>query len=245
MALAGRIGGLAAAGAAVAARGALALGWAGWAVPLGAVQAAGTGLLLWGSLPRHLRGLGPAAAGVLLAALAAGASRSEVAGVQGLAGASHALLYAGLLAVFAPTLRRGQVPFVTRLARRLNPAFHSGMEGYTRAVTLAWCAFFAAQLASSAVLLAAAPGWWGVLTGLPGLLLVAGMALAERTVRGMRFPGMAHISVVQVIRGVRAGGRPAPAAGGAGPPAAGCPGHSGSATPRPDPARDSAPGPAS
>lgn len=239
-----RRSGAVAVGAALGSRAALTLDAGGAAVALAGAQALAVGCTLWAVLPRRLHGLGPAAAALLLLALGLGARRSAAAGLLAVAGVSHAMLHAGLLALFGATLRRGQVPLATGLARRLNPAFHLGMEGYTRGVTAAWCAFFAGQLAGSAVLLAVAPGWWGWWTGLPGALLVLAMAAGERTVRGLRFPGMAHVPVSTVIRGVRAMMAARAAAAGAAGPATGCPGHSGSATPRPAPGRDSGPGPA-
>lgn len=231
-------------GAALGSRVALVLDADGVAVALVGVQALAVGCVLWAVLPRRLRGLGPAAALLLLLALGLGAQRSAAAGLLAVAGLSHAMLHAGLLALFGATLRRGQVPLVTALARRLNPAFHPGLEGYTRAATAAWCAFFAGQLAGSAVLLAVAPGWWGWWTGLPGALLVLAMAAGERIVRGLRFPGVAHVPVSTIIHGVRAMMAARAATGGGAGPAAGCPGGSGSATPRPAPARGSGPGPA-
>lgn len=236
-----------AAGSALGSHAALACGWHGAALTLAALQAAAMGRILGGTVPRRLRGLGAMAAVLLLAALWLGARRSPAAGLLAMAGASHALLYAGLLALFASTLRQGRVPLVTGLARRLNPAFHGGMEGYTRKVTVAWSAFFAGQLAASGLLLLAAPAWWPGFVGLPNALLVVAMAAAERGVRGLRFRGMAHVPVSAVIRDWRArhaGAGPAAAGAGAAQTAAGCPGHSGSATPRPPHAGDSGPAPA-
>ena len=239
MATVWRGSGMVALAAALGSHAALASGAAGVAVALAAVQALAVGRVLWAALPSRPRALGPLAAVALLLALGLGARGSAAAGLRAVEGVSHALIYAGLLALFGMTLRRGQVPLVTGLAQRLNPAFHPGMEGYTRAVTAAWCAFFAGRLAASAALLLLAPGWWAWLAGAPGAVLVLAMAAGERTVRGRRFPGMAHVPVRTVIRGVRA----TIAANAAGP-AAGYPGCSGNATPRPPPARDSGPEPA-
>ena len=231
-------------GAALGSRATLALDAGGTALLLGAVQAVASSWLLRGALPPARRGWAGVAAVLMLGGLALGARHSPAAGLHGLAGASHALLHAGLLALFAGTMRQGRTPLVTRLARRLTPGFHPGMEGYTRAVTRAWCMLFAGELAGSATDLSAAPAWWPAVTGLPGLLPVLALAVVERTVRARRFPGMAHTSVPTVIRAMRAGGWRLPSDADAAAPAAGCPGRSGSATPRPPPARDSAPGPA-
>ncbi len=235
-----------AAGSALGSHAALAHGWHGAALALAALQAVAVGRVLGGTVPRRLRGLGLGVAVLLLTVLFLGARQSPAAGLLAMAGASHALLYAGLLALFTSTLRRGRMPLVTGMARRLNPAFHGAMEGYTRKVTMAWSAFFAGQLAASGLLLAA-PAWWPGFVGLPNVLLVVAMAAAERVVRGLRFPGMAHVPVSAIIRdwrARRAGAGPAAAGAGAAQPAAGCPGHSGSATPRPPPSGDSGPAPA-
>lgn len=176
------------------------------ALPLAALQAAAVGVVLMGALPpgrsRALAALAPAA---LLLVLGAGALRSPADGLLAAAGLSHAMLHAGLLALFAVSLVPGRTPLVTRLARRLNPAFHPGMEGYTRAVTIAWCLFLAAQLAASAVLLLLAPDVWRLFVTALSLPLAALMALAEYGVRRWRFRREAHTPLLTMIRGVRSG----------------------------------------
>jgi len=233
-----------AAGSALGSHAASACGWYDAALLLAALQALAMGWVLGSTVPPRLRGLGPGAAVLLLAALWLGARHSPAAGLLALAGTSHALLHAGLLALFASTLRRGRVPLVTGLARRLNPAFHGAMEGYTRKVTMAWSAFFAGQIAASGLLLMVASAWWPGFIGLPNVLLTVAMAAAERGVRGLRFRGTAHVPVSTIIRAWQAGAGPGTAGAGAAQPAAGHPGHSGSATPRPPPAEDSGPAPA-
>lgn len=176
---------------------------AGIALPLAGVQAGALAIVLWGAGQRLLSVLAPA---VLLGALWLGARSSAADGLLASAGASHALIYFALLAVFAATLGPGQVPVATRLARRLNPGFHQGMEGYTRGVTVAWCVFFGGQIMLSAVLLWLAPlRVWGLFVTILNMPLVALMVLGELAVRRRRFRGQAHTSVLATIRGVRSG----------------------------------------
>lgn len=184
---------------------ALAGGWGVAALPLAALQAVAAGIVLWGTLPKRFRALAVVAPLLLLIALAAGAWRSPAAGLLAAAGLSHAMLYAGLLILFGASLSAGRTPLVTRLARRINPAFHAGMEGYTRAVTIAWCLFFAGQVMVSAALLALAPEAWRLFVTVLNLPLAVLMALAEYAVRRWRFRNESHTTLLATIRGVRAG----------------------------------------
>ncbi|MBC7800137.1 MAG: hypothetical protein H7Z10_05910 [Gemmatimonadaceae bacterium] len=177
-----------------------------FAVSVAAVQAVAVGLVLWGAVPRGWRGVAFLLPGALLLALGIGASRSAADGLLATAGLSHALLYAALLTAFAATLAPGRTPMVTHFARRINPAFHAGMEGYTRGATVAWCIFFGAQIALNGLLLWAAPGAWRLLVTILNVPLVIAMALAEYGVRRRRFAGQPHSSLMAMVRGVRASG---------------------------------------
>ncbi len=185
---------------------ALATGWGmAAALPLAALQAAAAGIVVRGALPPgRTRALAVLAPSALLLALGVGARHSPADGLLAAAGLSHAMLHGGLLVVFAASLAPGRTPLVTRLARRLNPGFHQGMEGYTRAVTVAWCLFLAGEVAASAVLLALAPEAWRLLVTVLGLPLAASMALAEYGVRRWRFRHAPHTTLAAMVRGVRA-----------------------------------------
>jgi len=185
---------------------ALASGWTSAALPFAALQAVAAGVVLRGALPPgRLRAWTVLAPLCLLAALAAGAWRSPAAGLLAAAGLWHGMLYAGLFILFAASLAAGRTPLVTRLARRINPAFHPGMEGYTRAVTIAWCLFFASQIVLSAVLLPLARDAWQLLVTVLSVPLAVLMALAEYAVRRWRFRNQQHATLLAMIRGVRAG----------------------------------------
>ena len=184
---------------------ALASGWGlDAALTLAALQALGVGALLWSVLrPGWRDWAAPGASAALWLALGLGALHSPADGLSAMAGALHGLLYAGLLWLFGHTLAPGAVPLVTRIAMRINPWYHDGMQWYTRAVNVAWCAFFAGQLVASAALLGLKPTWWRFFVSTLHAPLVVAMAAAEYAVRQRCFPGESAISVKDTLRGLR------------------------------------------
>jgi uncharacterized membrane protein len=160
-------------------------------------QVAGIAWLLSARWPTAYR---TAALAIMLAAAVAlvmliGIPFGETAAALG--GISHAVAYAGLLVWFGLSMRPGCEPCVTGFARRVRLTMPAKVIRYTRRVTLAWCAFFAAQLVASAVLLVTAPPTvWAAFVNLFNLPLVAAMMLAEFGVRLILFrheprPGLA------------------------------------------------------
>jgi uncharacterized membrane protein len=122
------------------------------------------------------------------------------------AGFSHAAAYLGLLAWFALSLRPGREPAITSLARRVRPTMPDKVVRYTRAVTVAWCAFCAAQLAASAGLLLAAPeAVWSAFVNLANVPLIAAMALAEFGFRRVYFRHESRTGLLDTIRAMRHG----------------------------------------
>jgi uncharacterized membrane protein len=81
------------------------------------------------------------------------------------------------------------------------------LERYTRAVTRAWCIFFAAVAAALAVTALLLPlERWSLLANVCALPLVAVMFGAEYATRVRRFPGMRHVGpLAMVARMGRAG----------------------------------------
>lgn len=223
----------AAVAATVASDAALLAGVAGRAVlPLAVLPPLAVGLVLWDALPGR-RWIAFAVPALLLGAVAAGAARGAAHGLRLSAGLSHAVIYTLLLLVFAASLRRGRTPVITRVARAMNPHFTDAMSGYTRAVTMAWSAFFAAQLAASALLLAAGPpGWWILFVTTLHAPLVLAMAAGEYAVRRRVLRGQRHSRPRDMLRAFiaartgrpLAAARPLPARTGADAsmPAAGC-----------------------
>jgi uncharacterized membrane protein len=104
--------------------------------------------ILWRSSKRLLCAVIVAgAAGAIFVAHGAGL------GVAALYGVPHAAAYVFMLWLFGRTLVPGKEAFITRLARQVRGTLPPELETYTRRLTLAWCGFFAAQLAVSALLL--------------------------------------------------------------------------------------------
>lgn len=206
-------------------------------------QAVAAGVLLSGAMGRR-RWLGGALTAVLLGGIFWGAwGGGAGAGVRAGAGLSHAMLYAGLLLVFGTSLLPGRESVVTGFARRISPHFHAGRVGYTRAVTAAWCVFFAGQLVASALLLGLDRAWWFGFVTVVHVPLVAAMAVGELLVRRWRWRHERRTTPGDMLRGLRRI-RATAAGAGTSAPAASCPASSGNATPRPAAPTDSGPGPA-
>ena len=93
---------------------------------------------------------------------------------------THWAIYGGLLFTFAVTLRPGREALITFMARRLHGTISEEVRTYTRAVTYAWCGFFAAQLTISVVLFVFAPlVVWSFFANVLDLPLVVTMFTAE------------------------------------------------------------------
>ena len=119
-------------------------------------------------------------------------------------GGCHAIAYATLLAWFAVSLRPGHEPVVTGIARRVRRTTPDKVLRYTRQVTVAWCVFFAAQLALSAALLLVAPvAVWSTFVTLLNLPLIIAMGLAEFGCRMILFRHEGHTSLVDTLSALR------------------------------------------
>lgn len=119
-------------------------------------------------------------------------------------GLSHACIHGGLLAWFAHSLRPGREPLVSSLARQVHGPLDADLAGYTRNVTRAWCVFFAAQLATSATLLAfASAKTWSLFVNVLDLPLVALMFVGEYGYRVIRFRNGNPASLAQSIKAFR------------------------------------------
>jgi uncharacterized membrane protein len=91
----------------------------------------------------------------------------------------HVAIHAALAAMFALTLRPGQEPLVTGLARRVHGGLAPGVAAYGRKVTIVWSAYFVLMAAISIGLFLFAPfDAWAVfanlLTPLAMVLLFVG-----------------------------------------------------------------------
>lgn len=125
-------------------------------------------------------------------------------GIWGLAftyGVPHAAAYLFLLWLFARTLRGGQDPLVSRVARRVHGTLAPEMEAYTRRVTLAWCVFFAGQVAVSVLLLAFAPlEAWSLFVNVLNVPLLALMFTAEYLYRVTHYPDHPRATLPGMLR---------------------------------------------
>ena len=116
-------------------------------------------------------------------------------------GLTHATLYGALLVLFARSLRTGGDDLVTGLARRFQNPLPPCVAAYTRGVTLAWCGFFALQLAGSATLLAVAPrAVWSLFVNVLDLPLVGLMFVAEFGCRRLLLRAESSVGLLEAIR---------------------------------------------
>jgi len=122
-------------------------------------------------------------------------------GAAAVSGLTHAAANLVLLWYFARTLRAGNEALVTRLARRVHGSLAPPLAAYTRRVTVAWCVFFAAQVAVSILLFAFAPlEVWSTYVNLLTVPLIALMFAGEYLYRRRRFPDHPRASIGRVIK---------------------------------------------
>jgi len=115
--------------------------------------------------------------------------------------APHATIYCFLLWLFGRTLLRGREPLITGVARRVHGTLEPEIEAYTRRVTQAWCLFFAAQLAVSALLFALVPlPVWSLFVNLLNAPLLVLMFAGETLYRGYRYPDHPRVSIASTLR---------------------------------------------
>lgn len=109
-------------------------------------------------------------------------------------------LVLGLL--FGRTLLARREPLCTRFARLIHGTLPPEVERYTRQVTVAWTAFFAALFAlSCALYLGGFLAAWSFLANIASPLLIAAMFVVEYAVRLRALP---HWERVGILGGIRA-----------------------------------------
>lgn len=116
-------------------------------------------------------------------------------------GVSHASMNLFMLWFFGRTLPQGREPLVSQISRHLNGgALPPEIAGYTRAVTIAWSLFFAAQLLGSALLYLFAPlAAWSLFVNVLNAPLLGLMFIGEYIIRVLLHPDHARNSILQVI----------------------------------------------
>ncbi|HJY79366.1 MAG TPA: hypothetical protein VKE95_22160 [Burkholderiales bacterium] len=121
-------------------------------------------------------------------------------GASAAAGLAHAGAYLAMLWYFGRSLRPGREPLITRIARRIHGSVPPDMACFTRRLTVAWCAFFAAQVVVSALLLAFAPhDFWSMFVNVLDLPLLALMFVAQQAYRALCFPLVPHVSIARIL----------------------------------------------
>ena len=116
-------------------------------------------------------------------------------------GVPHAAAYLFLLWLFGRTLRAGREPIITRLARHGRGSLPPAMEAYTRKLTIAWCVFFAAQLALSALLLHLGRlESWSLFVNVLNFPLCALMFVGDYLYRVARYRDWPQSSIANVIQ---------------------------------------------
>jgi uncharacterized membrane protein len=115
-----------------------------------------------------------------------------------------AAIPAALFMLFAGSLRAGNVPLVTRIARHMHEGVLPGeLVAYTRRVTLLWC-FVCAGLFISAVSLAlfASPALWSLMTNVFHYVVLGAVFILEYAWRRVRYRHLEHFGLLQYLRRV-------------------------------------------
>ena len=134
-------------------------------------------------------------------------------GVALASGVMHAAINLALLSLFGRTILPGREPLVTGLARRVHGVLPPQMERYTRRVTIAWCVFFAMQLATSAVLFVWSLEAWSLFVNVLSWPLVVLMFVVEYAYRLVACRGFAHATFLQSVQAFTDDMRATPAPG--------------------------------
>jgi uncharacterized membrane protein len=115
-----------------------------------------------------------------------------------------------LLVWWAPTLRSGRTPFVTRIATAISGSLPPAYSAYTRAVTWLWVWTFAVlALAAAGFALWAEPEAWSLLTNFLNPLLIGLVFAGEYIYRRLRFRHLEHPNFIEFIRlAAKASARP-------------------------------------
>jgi uncharacterized membrane protein len=113
-----------------------------------------------------------------------------------------AAIPAAMFLLFALSLRAGQIPLVTRIARLMHDGpFPDDLVVYTRHVTQLWCGVSAA-LFLSAVLLAlfARPELWSLMTNVIHYVVLGAVFVLEYAYRRWRYGHHQHSGLFQYLR---------------------------------------------
>ena len=116
-------------------------------------------------------------------------------------GIPHAAIYLFLLWFFGSTLLPGKEPLVRRLAHRVHGPLPPEHDAYTRRLTFVWCAFFAAQIIISVLLLEfASLHAWSLFISILNFPLLALMFVSEYVYRVICHRNFPHASIIEAIQ---------------------------------------------
>ena len=113
-----------------------------------------------------------------------------------------AAIPAGMFMMFALSLREGEVPLVTRIARLMHDGeFPEDLVIYTRHVTQLWCGVCAAMFLSAVLLaLFASAELWSLMTNVVHYIILGAVFVLEYAYRRCRFRHHEHSGLFQFLR---------------------------------------------
>jgi len=113
-----------------------------------------------------------------------------------------AAIPAGMFMMFALSLREGEVPLVTRIARLMHDGeFPEDLVIYTRHVTQLWCGVCAAMFLSAVLLaLFASAELWSLMTNVVHYIILGAVFVLEYAYRRWRFRHHEHSGLFQFLR---------------------------------------------
>ena len=118
--------------------------------------------------------------------------------------AQHVVVHGCLALWFGASLRRGQTPFISRLAARVHRQLTPPMQTYTRHVTLAWTIYFVLMVLVSLALFAfAAFEAWATFANLLTPIALALMFGGEYLLRYQLHPEFERVTMMDAIRAYR------------------------------------------
>jgi uncharacterized membrane protein len=161
--------------------------------------ATGIALLAWGVLATRLRAL----VASLFALLTLGFGLAVALMIpDAILYVPPLAVYLALGAMFALTLRQGEVPIVSRFARiARGGALPLDLERYTRTLTGLWIVFFVLMAAVSLGLAISGPlEAWSLFTNLLSYVLIALFFVVEYAFRRIRFRHHVHGGFVEFLR---------------------------------------------
>ena len=120
----------------------------------------------------------------LFVALATVVARGGVDDVHRMYVLQHAGIHLALAWVFGVSLRAGETPLITALARQVHREFTPDMQAYTRRLTGAWVGFFLAMVLISWATYGLAPWpWWSLFCNVFTPLAAIGFFVVEHVLR--------------------------------------------------------------